>query len=140
MIVDIGDMTIDSSAITRFHIYNKVYNRKLDTLPDGVAEGDAKYCVAVFYRGREKTYCFPKISERDEFAARIRGYMENQRRGSMDYLKGYFEKHQDQIITLGIVILLDHILFDGLFRDRLKGMVEKLIGTVETSMGGKKDV
>jgi len=58
---------------------------------------------------------------------------------NMEWVKSYFNKHQDQIMTLGIIILLDHVIFEGMFRDRLKGLVDKMIGATEKQLAGGTD-
>lgn len=46
-------------------------------------------------------------------------------------IKDYFKKHQEIFITLGIIILIDHFLFNGAFREKIKDTVEKLLKGVE---------
>ena len=54
--------------------------------------------------------------------------------GFMDFLKNYFTKHQDSLMTLAVIILLDHFLFDGAFRNKIKGMVDNLINKTEKNL------
>ena len=58
----------------------------------------------------------------------------------MDSIKNYFNKHQDSLITLAIVIILDHTLFEGAFRGKIQTLVDKILGqTVSGLTGGKDD-
>ena len=41
--------------------------------------------------------------------------------------KSYFEKHQDVIITIAVVVLLDHFLFNGALRNKIQNTVEKFL-------------
>jgi hypothetical protein len=55
-----------------------------------------------------------------------------QRRKTMlENVKGYVEKHKDMLFTLGLVILVDHFLFKGALRERIKGTVEGALKKVE---------
>lgn len=45
----------------------------------------------------------------------------------MESLKKYFETHRDLFFTIGIVIILDHFIFGGAFRERLKGLVDSFL-------------
>ena len=46
-------------------------------------------------------------------------------------VKGYIEKHKDVIFTLGLVILVDHFLFRGALRERIKGTIEGVLKKAE---------
>lgn len=50
-------------------------------------------------------------------------------RFGMESLKKYFENHQDSLITLAIIIVLDHFLFNGALRTKIQTSVEKLLDT-----------
>jgi hypothetical protein len=45
----------------------------------------------------------------------------------LNALKDYFMKHKDSLFTIGIVILIDHFVFDGAFRDKIKATVESML-------------
>jgi len=49
-------------------------------------------------------------------------------------LKGYFEDNQETIITIGIAILLDHYLFGGTLREKLKSLIEGLFTSAEAKL------
>ena len=44
--------------------------------------------------------------------------------GNMDSFKKYLEKNRDMFFTIGIVLLLDHFVFGGAFREKLKGIID----------------
>jgi len=46
-------------------------------------------------------------------------------------LKKYYEDHQDIILTVGVVVLLDHFLFGGALRAKIQTTIEKLLSGVE---------
>lgn len=46
---------------------------------------------------------------------------------NMNNLKNYFEKHQDSLITLAIIIIVDHFIFDGTFRTKIKTSIDGLL-------------
>jgi hypothetical protein len=55
------------------------------------------------------------------------------RKTMLDNVKGYVEKHKDMLFTLGLVILVDHFLFKGALRERIKATVEGALKKVENS-------
>lgn len=59
---------------------------------------------------------------------------EPRRNTMMENVKGYFEKHKDVILTLGIVILVDHFLFKGALRNRIQSTVEGCLSKVEKAL------
>ncbi len=42
----------------------------------------------------------------------------------MESIKQYIDKHRDIFLTIGIVLLLDHFVFQGAFTDKLKKIVD----------------
>jgi hypothetical protein len=45
----------------------------------------------------------------------------------MNSLKAYVEKHKDMFFKIAFVAILDHFLFDGAFRDKLKNLVDRFL-------------
>jgi hypothetical protein len=45
----------------------------------------------------------------------------------LESLKSYIEKNQDTFFTIALVVLLDHYLFEGALRSRLKSTVELML-------------
>ena len=45
----------------------------------------------------------------------------------MDSIKKYLEKHRDIFLTIGIVLILDHFVFEGAFREKLKSITESFL-------------
>jgi len=56
----------------------------------------------------------------------------------MDIIKQYFDKHQDALITLAIVIVVDNFLFGGAFREKIKKSLEKMLHNTEKQLTGKE--
>ncbi len=46
-------------------------------------------------------------------------------------LKKFIVEHKSTIYVVAVLILLDHFLFQGSFRDRLHGLMNKMLGKVE---------
>lgn len=61
----------------------------------------------------------------------------------MKTLKDYFKKHQEIFLTLGVLLLIDYVVFNGALSGKLKDLVEKLIGNVSKKIEalgeGEKD-
>jgi len=55
-------------------------------------------------------------------------------------IKSYFQKNQDVIISLAIIILIDQFLFDGQFREKIKSMMESWITKTEKKLGHDPEV
>ena len=45
----------------------------------------------------------------------------------MESFKQYLEKHRDSFFTIGVVLVLDHFVFAGAFREKLKQMVDSIL-------------
>lgn len=52
----------------------------------------------------------------------------------MDYVKGYFFKHRELLMGLTIVILLDHFIFGGAFREKTQKIVHSLLDKTEKAL------
>ena len=52
----------------------------------------------------------------------------------MNGVKRYFAKYEDLFMTIGIIVLLDHFVFKGLFRERLKTLVETALSKTEKKL------
>lgn len=49
-------------------------------------------------------------------------------------LKGFLVEHKSAIYMIAVLFLADHILFQGAFRERLHGLMNKLLGKVEAQI------
>lgn len=52
--------------------------------------------------------------------------------------KNFVNKHSDLLFTVGFLILLDHLIFDGAMREKIKSILEKLIVKTEKSLEHKE--
>ena len=52
----------------------------------------------------------------------------------METLKEYFKKHSETFITLGIVILFDEYLFGGALREKIKGLLDRILSRTEKKL------
>lgn len=57
----------------------------------------------------------------------------------MEILKNYFNKHQESIISLAFLLLLDEFIFEGQFRGRIKSIVENIFNKNEQKLLKKED-
>lgn len=55
-------------------------------------------------------------------------------------LKAFIAEHKSTIYWIALMFLLDHVLFQGAFRERLHGLMNKLLGKVESQIDGGKTV
>ena len=49
----------------------------------------------------------------------------------VETLTRYFKKNEDFYMTLGVIFLMDHFVFNGMFLDRLKGIVDGMLKRLE---------
>jgi len=54
-------------------------------------------------------------------------------------VKKIFQRHEDTIFTLGIVILIDHFFLHGALASRVKSLMEAMIDSLEKSLKGAKN-
>jgi ribosomal protein L30/L7E len=52
-------------------------------------------------------------------------------KGMFQNVKDYIGKHRDMLFTLGLIIVVDHFLFSGALRERIKGSIEGMLKKVE---------
>ena len=65
--------------------------------------------------------------ERDAALERLMANGHTRRTLSMTHLKEYFIKYRDTLLTIGLVVVLDHFIFQGAFRSKIQKAVEKLL-------------
>lgn len=76
--------------------------------------------------------------QRDEAYERLKGYMKDYKEGGkMKSLRDWFDKHSDAIITIAVIVIVDHFLFSGSLRERLKGMMTGLLSKCEKQLENK---
>ena len=46
-------------------------------------------------------------------------------------VRGFVREHRFVIYTVSVVFLIDHFFLHGMFRYRLKAIIEKIVGRVE---------
>lgn len=54
---------------------------------------------------------------------------------TMDAIKSYLEKHRDIFLTIGIILILDHFIFAGAFKDKLKSIIDGFLDTKAKEIG-----
>jgi hypothetical protein len=55
-------------------------------------------------------------------------------------MKAFIADNKSAIYMIAVMFLADHILFQGAFRERLHGIMNKLLGKVEAQIDGNKPV
>jgi len=59
----------------------------------------------------------------------------NMLKGLFEDLRIYLKENRDMVYTIGLVLLVDHFVFEGAFRDRLKRLVEGFLTKAEVRAG-----
>ncbi len=55
-------------------------------------------------------------------------------------LKAFITEHKSVIYWIAVALLADHVFFGGAFREKLHGLMNKLLGKVEAQIDGTKTV
>lgn len=55
----------------------------------------------------------------------------------LDSVKEYLKQHKDIIITIGVVLVVDHLIFGGAFREKVKALVDGLLNKAEKQLSEK---
>lgn len=45
----------------------------------------------------------------------------------MESLKSYFKKHEEPIITIALVVVIDEIIFKGVLRNKVQSILERML-------------
>lgn len=49
-------------------------------------------------------------------------------------VKQYFNEHKEVIMTLGFILVVDYLVFDGAFREKIKAVVERMLNSAEKKL------
>lgn len=49
-------------------------------------------------------------------------------------VKQYFNQHKEIIMTLGFILIVDYLVFDGAFREKIKAVVERMLNSAEQKL------
>lgn len=60
---------------------------------------------------------------------------EPKKRGFMKALKEYIATHKDLLFTIALVLVIDRYVFNGVFREKIKGAVDKLLDKAHKQIG-----
>jgi hypothetical protein len=54
-------------------------------------------------------------------------------------VKSYFQKHEDTLMTMAIIILVDHFILEGALRDKIKATVEGFLNREAKKLNTEKE-
>lgn len=82
-----------------------------------------------------RRYKYTDEKKRDaDYAALTNAINTDIERSFMDSLKQYFKTHRDTIFTIIILVVVDHYLLGGAFRDRIKSLMENFLNKTEKKL------
>ncbi len=55
-------------------------------------------------------------------------------------MKGFITEHKSVLYWMAVMLLADHVFFGGAFREKLHGLMNKMLGKVEAQIDGAKPV
>lgn len=87
--------------------------------------------------GKDYWYDTGHHTQRDEDYENIKNMQNSQKKGGFKMLKNlkeYFNKHQDALITISLIALIDHFLFNGALTQKLQTTIEKILGGAEKQL------
>ena len=79
------------------------------------------------------TYCGIPITEM------LKPKIKKEEKGMFQNVKDYIGKHRDMLFTLGLIVIVDHFLFNGALRERIKGSIEGMLKKVEDKFHKDED-
>lgn len=80
------------------------------------------------------TVMYRVLNDKGEYSEYGSDWFETPKGGTMNYLKEYFEKHQDSLITIAIVVLVDYYVFNGAFKEKLRALIDKLLNSTSEKL------
>ena len=105
--------------------------------------------VTITKKSGEETYlCYDNETQRDEDYEKLVNALSELKGGPVSDsntnplktvigdVKGFVKEHRSTLYIIAIVFLVDHLVFEGAFRGRLKGLVDKLLNKAESSIAG----
>lgn len=58
-----------------------------------------------------------------------------EKKSMFGYTKEYFEKHKETVMTISVVLLIDHFFLHGALRERIRSLLEGVLSSMETRLG-----
>lgn len=49
-------------------------------------------------------------------------------------IKKYFDDHRDLLMTLAVLVIVDQWVFDGAFKEKIKGLIDRVVGHAESKV------
>ena len=91
--------------------------------------GDASYKAELISIKGSEVIVLPdgKNGRSSPIVTDISKLTKTERTFNMDSFKAYLENHRDVFFTIGIVLVLDHFIFSGVFREKLKNIIDSLL-------------
>lgn len=66
--------------------------------------------------------------------AQIAKEQETKKESFMQYVKEYFVKHRELIMSLVVFTLIDHLIFNGAFREKIEKLVHNLLDKADKKL------
>lgn len=58
-----------------------------------------------------------------------------EKKSMFGYTKEYFEKHKETVMTVSVVLLIDHFFLHGALRERIRSLLEGILKSAEQRLG-----
>lgn len=49
-------------------------------------------------------------------------------------IKKYFDDHRDLLMTLAVLVIVDQWVFDGAFKEKIKGLMDRVVGHADNKI------
>lgn len=49
-------------------------------------------------------------------------------------IKKYFDDHRDLLMTLVVLVIVDQWVFDGAFKEKIKGLIDRVVGHADNKI------
>ena len=94
---------------------------------------DKEFCI----RGLGTKHFDSKTSAESFLISHFNNLGESRMNDIMKDIKGFVSENRQIIYWMALIFLADHFFFNGAFRERLKGLAEKMLGKVEKQIEAK---
>jgi len=97
--------------------------------------GSYPYSIYYTILSENHWHTYETKEARDKDYNRLTEVLKRKERNMIESAKEYLRKHQDTILTIVVVVVLDYLFFGGAFRDKAKSLVEGVLNKAEKKLG-----